>query len=376
MKKNIVIKKLLNLAALISILLNFLLFSCVDETPVTNVNTGQSKKPGIIANITPAQGYVGDTVTITGKDFGYFIKDSTLVKFDTIPSAKIIKWEPSTIQAVIPENVSFGKVKVAVFINDTSSNIFDFTIIRPEYKALEMVQIPAGTFKMGDLVGNGFANELPVHQVTISHSFLMSKYELTQPQWKAIITYNPSSYRADSLPANNLSWFDAVYFCNLLSDKEGYQRCYSGSGDSIACDFNANGYRLPTEAEWEYACRAGTETDYYSGNSEADLNNIAWYYNNRDTGGTSRPVGLKQPNSFGLYDMQGNVSEWCWDWWHLQYDSTAVTDPTGPTSGPGHVLRGGSWISNANSCRSSFRYYYWLDYFRIPQAGLRLVRKL
>jgi formylglycine-generating enzyme required for sulfatase activity len=376
MKKNIVIRKIFGSTVVASFLITIFVSSCVDETPVTTVDTNQLNKPGTILNVAPAQGYVGDTITITGKDFGYYVQDSTLVRFDTIPSTKIIKWDPTTIQAVIPENVNFGIVKLTVLINDTSSNAIDFTITRPVYKPLEMIQIPAGTFRMGDLVGNGYENELPVHQVTISHPFLMSKYEITQPQWKAIVTYNPSLYKADSLPVNNLSWFDAVYFCNLLSDKEGFQRCYSGNDDSIKCDFNANGYRLPTEAEWEYACRAGTETDYYNGTTESDLNNIAWYYNNRDTAGSTRPVGLKQPNTFGLYDMQGNVSEWCWDWWNIQYDSTVVTDPTGPTSGPGHALRGGSWMSKANACRSSFRYYYWLPYFRINQAGLRVVRKM
>jgi formylglycine-generating enzyme required for sulfatase activity len=224
-----------------------------------------------------------------------------------------------------------------------------------------MVLIPSGTFQMGNTgTYSGNSNEKPVHSVTISRDFLMSKYEVTQKKYEEVMGTNPSSFKGDKLPVETVSWYEAVDFCNKLSEKEGLQPCYSGSSDAIVCDWNANGYRLPTEAEWEYACKAGSTTDFYNGNLiypdysplDPNLDNIGWYYGN--SGNTTKEVGLKTPNNFGLYDMSGNVWEWCWDW-YSSYTNTAVTDPTGPTGGSYRVSRGGSWLNNANRCRSAYR---------------------
>ena len=150
-------------------------------------------------------------------------------------------------------------------------------------------------------------------------------------------------------------------FCNELSRREGLSHCYSGNGLNIVCNFAAKGYRLPTEAEWEYACRAGTETDFQTGNMthsgstplDPALDRAGWYDGN--SGSSPVPVGEKKANAFGLYDMHGNVNEWCWDWSGGHYPSRPVNDPRGPTSGTFRIQRGGSWYDIARDCRSASR---------------------
>ncbi len=229
----------------------------------------------------------------------------------------------------------------------------------------DMVLIPAGTFLMGDITGNGEAADRPVHTVTISRPFFMSRYEVVQGQWNALMPENFSYFPNDSLPVEMETWDEAVMFCNLLSIAEGLTPCYSGGGASIVCDFNAGGYRLPTEAEWEYACRAGTMTDFSTGDMahgicdplDYNLSIAGWYCGNGKR--ITHVPGSKNPNAWGLYDMHGNVTEWCWDW-YAPYAVGGVTDPTGPTTpSPGSVrsIRGGSWYDMGTVCRSSARTY-------------------
>lgn len=197
---------------------------------------------------------------------------------------------------------------------------------------IEMVWIARGSFKMGS--NNGSDDEKPVHRVTISEGFYMGKYEVTQKQWQAVMGANPSYYKGDNLPVEQVSWEDAQEFINKLNEmNDGYK------------------YRLPTEAEWEYACRAGTTGDY-----AGDLDEMAWY--NDNSGKKSHAVGTKQPNAWGLYDMHGNVLEWCWDYWHDHYNG-APSDGSRWVSGGDsrhRVLRGGSWFNDATYCRSTYRY--------------------
>jgi formylglycine-generating enzyme required for sulfatase activity len=165
----------------------------------------------------------------------------------------------------------------------------------------------------------------------------MGKYEVTQAQYQAVMGTTPSQFKGPDKPVEMVSWNDAVSFCQALSAK---------SGRSI---------RLPSEAEWEYACKAdkgNVDTKYYFGDDETQLANHAWYGAN--SGSTTHLCGQKLPNSFGLYDMSGNVWEWCNDW-HGSYASGDQTDPTGPSSGDVRVLRGGAWNNYANNCRSSLR---------------------
>ncbi|MFC1511918.1 SUMF1/EgtB/PvdO family nonheme iron enzyme [Candidatus Latescibacterota bacterium] len=217
-------------------------------------------------------------------------------------------------------------------------------------KVPAMVPIPNGIFQMGSTSGEN--NERPVHTVNINVTdFQMSETEITQAQFLHIMGSNPSHFKGDmNRPVEQVSWFEAVRFCNLLSDIAGFQRCYDEA--TWVCDFTRDGFRLPTEAEWEYACRAGTTTNYCSGDTEYHLASIGWYAGNSNS--MTHPVGYKPPNDFGLYDMHGNVWEWTNDWYG-PYSNINSTNPTGPPAGPNRISRGGSWFGTPNNARSSYR---------------------
>jgi formylglycine-generating enzyme required for sulfatase activity len=206
-------------------------------------------------------------------------------------------------------------------------------------------------------------DEQPVHSVQIS-SFFMDSTEVTQADFNTLLGFNPSNFTGDTKrPVETVTWFDAVLYCNARSKRDGKDTCYTYTGRTmsgsyctalagIACNFTKKGYRLPTEAEWEYACRAATVTDYYWGG--ATIDNYAWYTSN--SGSATHAVAGKLPNAWGLYDMSGNVWEWCWDWYGSTYYSASPSmDPTGPISGSPRVLRGGSWSISASYLRSASR---------------------
>jgi formylglycine-generating enzyme required for sulfatase activity len=283
----------------------------------------------------------------------------------------------------------------------------------------DMILIKGGRFQMGSTEGD--SDEKPVHTVTVS-DFYMSKYEVTYQQfeefirstnykttaevegyswvwtgswekkdginWRYDVSGLPRSKSESEHPVIHVSWYDAVEYCNYLSRKEGLTPAYmidksrkdpnneSSYDDikwSITWNKNANGYRLPTEAEWEYASGGGASnrTKWSGTNSESSPGNYAWYFSN--SGNKTHPVGIKEPNSLGLYDMSGNVWEWCWDWYG-DYSSSSQTNPTGPSSGSYRVLRGGSWRSSgATSCRVAYRGDN-LPSNRNVNLGFRLVR--
>jgi formylglycine-generating enzyme required for sulfatase activity len=212
---------------------------------------------------------------------------------------------------------------------------------------MKFVQIPSGTFTMGSNSSEGESHEKPPHTVTISRSFYVATTEVTQVQWKAVMGSNPSKFQGDDLPVEQVSWNDAKEFIRKLNTKEGTTR-----------------NRLPTEAEWEYACRAGTTGDRYG-----DMGSTAWYDPN--SGGTTHPAGQKQVNAWGLHDMLGNVYEWCEDWKDA-YPNGNVTDPRGPSSGWGRVVRGGSWLIHANRARCDFRDFFTPEERR-DDVGFRVV---
>ncbi|MHC6204670.1 SUMF1/EgtB/PvdO family nonheme iron enzyme [Breznakiellaceae bacterium SP9] len=232
----------------------------------------------------------------------------------------------------------------------------------------DMVRIPAGTFTMGSPANEaGRWDQDPQHSVSISKAFFMSKYEVTQREWVNVMGSNPSNFKGDNLPVERVSWFDVIDYCNKRSVKEGLTQAYTRNGDTVTWNRNANGYRLPTEAEWEYACRAGTTTPYSSGSS---VDTAGWHSDN--SGKKTHPVGTKQANAWGLYDMHGNVLEWCWDW-HGAYSSGSQTDPMGAASGSLRVFRGGGWGSSAAGLRSAYRYGY-PPSDRDGDLGFRVVR--
>ena len=211
-----------------------------------------------------------------------------------------------------------------------------------------MVLIPGGTFIMGD------PDEVDAffHEVVVS-SFLMDKQLVTQEQFEKLMGANPSRWKGNRNPVEQVRWSDAVKYCNRRSEVEGLKPCYDL--ETLRCNFEANGYRLPTEAEWECACRAGTTTAYFFGDSPARLSDYAWF--DKNAGGHPRPVGQKRPNPWGLEDIVGNVWEWCHDYYEVDYYTTGPRDnPHGPDQGANKVLRGGAWRFSAENCRSGYRY--------------------
>ena len=214
--------------------------------------------------------------------------------------------------------------------------------------AADLVSIPAGRFIMGD----PDEADAPPHEVTVS-ALLMDKNLVTQEQFQKLMGTNPSRWKGGQNPVEQLRWSDAVKFCNKRSAAEGLRPCYDLT--TLKCDFTAEGYRLPTEAEWEYACRAGTTTAYFFGTSPAKLGDYAWFEKN--AGGHPRPVGQKQANAWGLQDMAGNVWQWCNDFYQVDYyQASPKQNPTGPAEGKNKVLRGGAWRFSADNCRSGYRY--------------------
>jgi formylglycine-generating enzyme required for sulfatase activity len=199
---------------------------------------------------------------------------------------------------------------------------------------MDFVLIRAGTFRMGS--DRGDPDELPIHQVTITKPFYMDVYEVTQAQWKALMGNNPSHFKGDDLPVESVSWTDCQSFLAKLKEK---------LPRGMTC-------RLPTEAEWEYACRAGSTTEYCDGDGEGFLYRGAWYCRNSE--GKTHPVGQKRPNAWGLYDVHGNVWEWCSDWYG-EYDAASVSDPKGPSSGTHRVMRGASWGDSWPITRTAYR---------------------
>jgi formylglycine-generating enzyme required for sulfatase activity len=226
---------------------------------------------------------------------------------------------------------------------------------------MKLVLISPGTFMMGspDSEQGRESKEGPQHEVAISKPFYMGVTEVTQAQYEAVMGTNPSKFKGPTNPVDSVIWDEAVLFCRKLSEKTGKT------------------FRLPTEAEWEYACRAGTKTRFSFGDSESVLGDYAWWQSN--SGGKAHPVGQKKPNPWGLYDMHGNVWEWCADWWG-PYPKGPITDPFGPATASGYrVLRGGSWLNgDSGRFRCAFRdsYEYRAPTLRGSYDGFRCARTL
>jgi len=216
---------------------------------------------------------------------------------------------------------------------------------------VEMVLIPGGWFEMGYDGGN--EDESPIHRVWVD-PFLMDKYEVTQDQYRQLQLSDASRFEGDRLPAEQRSWIDAIRFCTERSYEEGLDPCYDE--ETLECDFEANGYRLPTEAEWEFAARAGTDTKYFFGDDPRRLGQYAWTETNAGQG--TQEVGTRRANPWGLFDMYGNVAEWVHDFYGEDYYGTGPErNPRGPDEGEFRVVRGGGWSSIAEDARSSFRVF-------------------
>jgi len=229
---------------------------------------------------------------------------------------------------------------------------------------MELVLIRAGKFMMGSPeTEKDRSNDETQHEVTISRAFYMGKFVVTQEQYEAVTGNNPSQFRGAKNPVETVSWEDAQEFCQKLSTKLPLTIPSPGGAEGKWM------VQLPTEAQWEYACRAGTSTRFYSGDADSDLDAVGWYYGN--SGGSTSPVGGKKPNAWGLYDMHGNVWQWCADLYG-EYPMGSATDPEGAATGTQRVLRGGSLNVSAMNCRAANRYRYNPDRRNIHN-GFRVV---
>jgi formylglycine-generating enzyme required for sulfatase activity len=298
--------------------------------------------------------------------------------------------------------VAIGNATITVSTTDggkTATCSVTVTAGMPEIP--DMVWIEPGTFMMGSPLTEpeSYDDENP-RQVTLTQGFYMAQYAVTVAQFEELMGFNSSLFSSedpaeygleswDDCPVDTI-WYDAIEYCNLLSEEEGLTPVYTRIGAKIICDWEADGYRLPTEAEWEYACRAGTTTPFNTGDTivsglpedggQANFDGYWAQYNGADEGVYLEyplPVGSYEPNAWGLYDMHGNINEWCWDWF-LSHRSTATgalteTDPKGPEEGWRKVYRGGSWYDFAVDIRSAFRGYDNPD-DPLPIIGFRVVR--
>ena len=219
-----------------------------------------------------------------------------------------------------------------------------------------MILLPVGKFQMGSNVNS---DEKPIHEVELTIPFAMAETEVTQAQYEAVMGKNPSYFGKESdsaeRPVENVSWFDAIEYCNKVSEQEGIERCYEVKGEEVEWKGpSCKGYRLPTEAEWEYAARADEGTEYAGSNKAED---VGW---SRETAeGRTHPVKKKQPNQWGLYDLSGNVWEWVWDWYQDHYEVQGQKNPQGPPKPFGNaayrVVRGGGWSDDARWVRVADR---------------------
>lgn len=282
--------------------------------------------------------------------------------------------------------VLFTAVTFVLLIIGGCSQGKDAAIKRTEeIQGITMLSLPAGSFQMGHDYKNDpslsgkvnvyYSDEQPVHTVTLS-AFQMSVTEITQGQYTSMTGKNPSTFTGNgNLPVTNLGATEALKFCNMLSEAAGLEPCFDEKTGK--CDFSKKGFRLPTEAEWEYACRAGTSTHFSNGNTEDDLDRSGWYEDN--SGGRTHPVGMKEPNAWGLYDMHGNVFEFCYDGYdeaknHSTYPAESVADPINFENFNYRMMRGGGWFSAPSECRSFTRSKFWTgggNYY----IGFRVVRR-
>lgn len=232
-------------------------------------------------------------------------------------------------------------------------------IFASPFTGIEFVLIPAGEFEMGSPSEEQgrFPNECPAHRVTIKKSFYIGKSSVTQKQWKKIMGRNPSHFKGEDRPVEMVSWIEVQKFVEKLNEKE-----------------HTDKYRLPSEAEWEYASRAGTQTRYHFGNDESKLDEYAWYAEN--SSGQTHTISQKKPNSWGLYDMYGNVWEWVQDNWHENYKGSPSNGSSWEDENSSHkVSRGGSWYCSAILCRSASRFKRGSEN-HISNLGFRLLREL
>ena len=323
---------------------------CSFGQTVSNVDAYQEGKNIIITYDTDMAGFVDFVYCSTdgGRTWSAPLKQVTGDVNKQVPAGSHrIVWDVlSEREKLAGENICF---KVVTNYATFRVNGDKFTVNGVQF---EMVRVEGGTFRMGatsEQGGDAERDEKPVHSVKLN-TFYIGKTEVTQALWQAVMGSNPSHFKGADLPVENVTWYDCQEFIQKLNSLTG------------------RNFRLPTEAEWEFACRGGNNSNGYKYSGSNNLGSVAWYDGN--SGSKTHPVATKAPNELGIYDMSGNVWGWCSDW-YADYTSYSQTDPTGPQSGSFRVRRGGSWYGIARCCRSSYRYNN-IPTYRYDGLGLRL----
>lgn len=347
--------------------------------------------------VAPAQLAFGEELTeqtLTIQNAGTGTLDWTIIGdqawLDVSPASGSTTTETDRVTVLVDRTgLSVGDYTGTVLVTPGTGSAQAVEIRMSIAAGVEFVLVPPGTFMMGspaDEPGRD-PDETP-HLVTLTKAFYVSVREVTQSEWQSVMGWNESYFQGADRPVEWVTWFDCISYCNQRSTRDGYTPAYvmtdaAYAGPHIVTatvtwDPVADGYRLLTEAEWEYACRAGTQTAFCNGELtnagcsplDPSLDQVGWYCGN--TVSATEEVGGKAGNAWGLLDVHGNVQSWCWDW-HAPYPAGAVTDPAGPPSGSFRVFRGGSWFESAVRCRSAARFAYF-PLSRYDYLGLRVAR--
>lgn len=340
---------------LLVIFISLLLAACTEENSLVDNETAK------ITGLSRANTFLFDTVSVNGIALGNPTESTKVLINDSEASIDIISVNPTEV-IFVPKQ-SFTNANISLVVNGVKTNAIPINIaLTPKY---DTVRVNASKFMMGAL--SGFSDETPIHEVTLTRDLYVFSYEVTKELWSQVMDTLIIPADEFRFPADSITWLQAIEFCNKMSDVYGLDKAYNLVGPNVTFDYNANGWRLPTEAEWEFICAAGTDEDF-SGNG--DINQMGYFDSN--SGLNSHKVGEKLVNQYGLYDVHGNMWEWCWDKYEDNYyNSNPVTDPTGPVTGGRHVMRGGSYQDGFNFARVSNRSINKIDYKSI---GLRLVR--
>lgn len=321
-------------------------YACYESKPI--ITDGNTR----IFKIQDANTFYTDTFTLYGENLGNINDSSYIIINDTlkIESGNCVNWTQSKIQFVVPLIPLLSTIYVVV--NDKkiyydSQDYYQNIIVQP-YPKFDYVLILVDSFDMGSNEFN-IENEKPIHKVMLTKNIYVATCEVNQRLYSIINNQNPANIKYNDYPVYNVSWLDAILFCNKLSVFDNIQPAYDIIDSNVYFDIHANGWRLPTEAEWEYFADFDTNI-----NNEKTLIEYAWFYNNSTLNPHS--IGKLKPNKYGLYDILGNVWEWCWDYYKDDYYYTApLVNPTGPTTGTGRVIRGGSCDDGKIIVRKEYR---------------------
>lgn len=322
---------------------SLLLFSCNAED---NSVAGNGKP--VLLKVDSSYTFPSDTITFYGSFFGS-INPNSFFKFNDsiiVKSNQCLSWNDSKIKLIIGDSLKSGKLFLyidSILIDSANINIAN----TPPYNTKE---IEVSKFSMGSLYG--LDDELPINEITLSKNLIVSTCEIHQRLFEFVMKTNPSILKSDNFPVYNIDWIDAIKFCNKLSTIDGFDLYYNinETTNEVQINQNAKGWRLPTEAEWEYLAKSGNDNDF-PGN---EISNYSW--NSSNSGMMPHSIATKLPNQFGIYDMNGNVAEWCWDYYKSDYyKNIEDSDPIGPNIGNKRVARGGSFVDSKLALRNSSR---------------------